>query len=121
MSPDQEESKEQSIKPTTEELLEGKFPGLTQALEHLRHGQIGRAIVSTDERKYLGQILPVTPENDRHVVILVDGSIAVVEPVSSDRIEDYKKNVSPSESPFLTGARTAVDLFGDLISKTSYL
>lgn len=67
--------------------LEGLFPGLPERVDELAFQQLGKPlIINRDERKpdsrdqIAGIALPLQPDELRHIVIMKNGIICVVEP-----------------------------------------
>ncbi len=73
--------------------------------------------------EYLGIILPCDPNNNEHLVILVDGSIFIIQPnEESEYFKDlYKKFTSPGEFPLkVLSENTLPKLRHELLSRNSF-
>lgn len=91
-------------------LMGGEFPGFREQLENLKDNRLGRAINTisgfksdtTPDYDLIGYILPVNP--NRHIILTVDGLIAVIEPRrldESSQIENYHNYFNPNDVDFL--------------------
>lgn len=60
-------------------------------------------IPQTDTEELIGYILPVNPNQTRHLMIFKDGTMLVTEPRSSTNEVAYIGNFSPNEAPMTFG------------------
>ena len=92
----------------------------TPPLQHLQQQAVSSleklaGIPQTDSKgiqvhneELIGYILPVNPEQSRHLVIFKDGTMLVIEPRNTININIYKNYFYPSEAPFQKDRITSI-------------
>ncbi|MDO8658946.1 MAG: hypothetical protein Q7K55_09480 [Candidatus Levybacteria bacterium] len=106
----QEQEDDQFFKGVGEQ-MEGYFPGLSERIDELNYQQLGRGIMirkaerdPASQAKLVGYVLPLQSDQEKHLVILKNGTLFVIEPVHDPQmpgaIPVHKRDFSPSETRY---------------------
>lgn len=91
------------LKQAGEAVVDPIYPGLLEGILRLKQEGVGRSIVmdranevGKTVRRDVGYILPLKPDQSRHLVIFVNGGICITEPSDPKEKAVYKAKMQPN-------------------------